>query len=83
MRSKNNAMKHADPIYPDVSDILALKREGRRASSRRSFGAKIAMVEAMRERLAPFKRFRELRKTETVSKRASSQRRSKSAMASE
>ena len=48
-------------IYPDVSDILARKAEGRRDISRRSFGEKIAMVEELRERLAPFKRARELR----------------------
>jgi hypothetical protein len=68
MRSKNKAMKHTVPIYPDVSDILALKREGRRTISRRSFGAKITLVEAMRERLAPFKRFREQRRTHTAAK---------------
>jgi hypothetical protein len=64
MHSKNKAMKGSAKIYPDVSDILALKQEGRREISRRSFAAKIAMVEAMRERLAPLKRFRELRKTD-------------------
>jgi len=48
-------------IYPDVSDILARKKEGRREISRRSLGEKIAMVEAMRERLAPLKRIREER----------------------
>jgi hypothetical protein len=47
--------------YPDVSDILARKAQGRRDISRRSFGEKIAIVEALRERLAPFKRTRELR----------------------
>jgi hypothetical protein len=49
-------------IYPDVSDILARKKEGRREISRRSLGEKIAMVEAMRERLAPLKRIREERR---------------------
>jgi hypothetical protein len=49
-------------IYPDISDILARKKEGRREISRRSFGEKIAMVERMRERLAPLKRMREERK---------------------
>ena len=48
-------------IYPDVSDILARKKAGRREISRRSFGEKIAMVEAMRERLAPLKRIRQER----------------------
>src|SRR6266705_1049607 len=46
-------------IYPDVTEILARKKEGRREISRRSLGEKIAMVEAMRERLAPLKRIRE------------------------
>jgi hypothetical protein len=48
-------------IYPDVTDILARKKEARREISRRSLGEKIAMVEAMRERLAPLKRIREER----------------------
>jgi len=51
-------------VYPDVSDILARKAEGRRDISRRSFGEKIAMVEQLRERLAPFKRARERRLAE-------------------
>ena len=50
-------MKHTrTTIYPDVSDILARKAAGRREISRRSFGEKIAMVEELRERLAPLKR---------------------------
>jgi hypothetical protein len=49
-------------IYPDVSDILARKKEGRREISRRSLGEKIAMVEEMHERLAPLKRIREERR---------------------
>ena len=58
------AMNNRDKIYPDISDILALKQEGRRRIAKRPFGTKIAMVEAMRERLAPLKRLRELRKSE-------------------
>ncbi len=55
-------MKDAETtIYPDVSDILARKRQGRRQLSRLSFGQKIALVEALRERLAPLKRARERR----------------------
>ncbi|HEY7302090.1 MAG TPA: hypothetical protein VH684_29710 [Xanthobacteraceae bacterium] len=50
------------PVYPDISDILALKDEGRREIRARSFGEKIAMVEKMRERLAPLKRLREERR---------------------
>ena len=47
--------------FPDISDILARKAEGRRENARRSFGEKIAMMEALRERLEPFKRAREAR----------------------
>ncbi len=54
-------MKPTSPIYPDISDILARKAEGRRDAARRSFGEKIAWVEEMRERLAPLKRAREER----------------------
>jgi hypothetical protein len=49
------------PIYPDISDILARKAEGRREAARRTFGEKIAWAEEMRERLAPLKRAREAR----------------------
>ena len=45
--------------YPDISDILKRKAEGRKDFAARTFGQKIAMVEAMRERLAPLKRMRE------------------------
>jgi hypothetical protein len=48
-------------MYPDVSDILARKNEGRREMGGRSLGEKIAIVEAMRERLSPLKRLREER----------------------
>ena len=47
--------------YPDISDILARKAEGRRNRSKLSFGQKIALVEALRERLAPLKQAREKR----------------------
>jgi hypothetical protein len=50
-------------IYPDVSDILARKAEGRRDRARRSFGEKIAAVEQLRARLAPLKKHRERRRS--------------------
>ncbi len=50
--------------YPDISDILRRKAEGRREIASRRFGQKIAMVEAMRERLEPLKRLREMREAE-------------------
>jgi hypothetical protein len=54
-------MTQDKPIYPDVSDILARKAEGRRDAARRTFGEKIAWAEEMRERLAPLRRAREAR----------------------
>jgi hypothetical protein len=44
--------------YLHISDIRGRKAEGRRDIARRSFGEKIAMMESLRERLAPFKRAR-------------------------
>jgi hypothetical protein len=55
-------MMDAPRRFPDVSDILARKAEGRREIARRSFGEKINMIETMRERLAPLKRAREMRR---------------------
>jgi hypothetical protein len=54
-------VKQPGTIYPDISDILRAKADRRRDLSRRSFGEKIAMMEALRDRLAPFKRLREQR----------------------
>jgi len=56
MRRKN------ETTYPDISDILEEKAEIRRHRAKRSFGEKIAAMEALRERLAPFKEARERRK---------------------
>ena len=55
-------MRRPKTTYPDISDILQRKAEGRRDIARRTFGEKIAMMEALRERLAPFKRLREQRR---------------------
>ncbi len=55
-------MKRPKTTSPDISDILQRKAEGRRDIARRTFGEKIAMMEALRERLAPFKRLREQRR---------------------
>ena len=51
-------------VYPDISDILQRKAEGRREIAARTLGDKIAMVEAMRERMEPLKRLREARERE-------------------
>jgi hypothetical protein len=56
--------------FPDISDILARKAEGRRELARRSHGEKIAWVEAMRERLAPLKGAREARRAARASQRS-------------
>lgn len=55
--------------YPDISDILQRKSEGRREIAARTFGEKIAMIEAMQERIAPFKRLKERRENEQRSTR--------------
>ena len=57
-----SSSKPGGTVYPDISDILACKEERRRENSRRSFGEKIAMMERLRERLAPLKRMREERR---------------------
>ena len=49
-------------VERELAAILARKAEGRRDIARRSFGEKVAMMEALRERLAPFKRERERRR---------------------
>ncbi len=64
-------MKQAETTtYPNVSEILDRKAEGRRDIARRSFGEKIAMVAALRERLAPLKRARERRLATTAAPQA-------------
>jgi hypothetical protein len=52
----------AKPVYPDISDILARKAQGRRDINAKLFVEKILIVEALRERIAPFKRLRDARK---------------------
>ena len=48
-------------IYPDLTDIFAQKAAARRARAHRTFGDKIAMIEQLRERLAPLRHVRERR----------------------
>ncbi len=45
-------MKHG--YYPNVSDILERKAEGRRALAKLGFVEKVERIEALRERLGPF-----------------------------
>jgi hypothetical protein len=62
MRGNIELMKKpAEPGYPDISDILQRKAEARKENAALSFGEKIARLEALRERLAPFNRAREKR----------------------
>jgi len=42
-----------------ILDIVARKEQARKERARLSFGEKVLIVEAMRERLAPFKKIRE------------------------
>jgi len=51
-------------IYPDISDILEQKAAMRRRLAKRSFEEKVDAMEALRERLRPFKEARERRKAE-------------------
>jgi hypothetical protein len=59
-------MSHADSRYPDISDILARKAEGRRQRAALSFAEKLAILDALRERIAPLVRARKLRRERQV-----------------
>ena len=59
MKIMTNSGKH----YPDLSDIYVRKEQARREAAKLSFGEKIAMIEALRERVAPLKALRESRKS--------------------
>ncbi len=52
--------------YPDISDVLARKAEGRRNLAARSFGEKIEILEAMRARVEPIRKARDARKRSKV-----------------
>ena len=58
-----------EPVYPDISDILEEKAETRRRLAKRSFQEKVDAMEALRERLKPFKEARERRKAERERKK--------------
>ena len=49
--------------YPDISDILERKAEGRRTLAKLTFVEKVQRMEALRERLAPFAKRRLASKT--------------------
>ena len=48
--------------YPDISDILARKAEGRRQLAALSYGEKLDILDALRARVEPIRRAREIRK---------------------
>jgi hypothetical protein len=57
MNRQSNARK-----YPDISDILARKAEGRRILAALSFGQKLEILEDLRARLEPIRRARNARR---------------------
>lgn len=48
--------------YPDIAEILTKKAAGRRERALLSFAEKLDAVDALRDRLAPINRSRELRR---------------------
>ena len=53
-------------LYPDISDILRRKAEGRCDLASRSFGEKIEILEALRARVEPIRKAREARQKNRV-----------------
>lgn len=47
--------------YPDVSDIIVKKAQGRRGAAARTFAEKLDMLERLRERVRPFRDARHAR----------------------
>ena len=59
------------PAADVLAEVLARKAEGRRELARRSFAEKIERMEALRDRLAPFKQLREARRAARQAQAAS------------
>jgi hypothetical protein len=59
------------PAADVLAEVLARKAEGRRELARRSFAEKIERMEALRDRLAPFKQLREARRAARQTQAAS------------
>jgi len=57
-------MSDQQPRYPDISGILAKKAAGRIHNASISFGAKLDILEALRERASPFIKARKAREAE-------------------
>ena len=60
------AMKQKQSSYPDISDILQRKAQGRREIAALSFGEKIDMLVLMRDRIAPLRDARESRREDRL-----------------
>lgn len=58
--------------YPDITEILARKAEGRRERALLSFAEKLDAVDALRDRLAPIARAREARRKHSAKAPSSS-----------
>jgi hypothetical protein len=58
----------SDNGYPDISDILRRKQQGRHDIAAKTFGEKIAMLEALRARLAPFASARQVSAKKSATK---------------
>jgi hypothetical protein len=54
-------MDDRDIQYPDISDILARKASGRRQRGALSFGEKLAILDALKERVEPIIQARKIR----------------------
>jgi hypothetical protein len=59
------------PAADVLAEVLARKAEGRRELARRSFAEKIERMEALRDRLAPFRQLREARRAARQAQAAS------------
>jgi|KBSMisStandDraft_5_1062788.scaffolds.fasta_scaffold6273500_1 hypothetical protein len=51
-------MSDSRASYPDISEILARKAEGRRQRAKMSFTEKLAALDALRERVRPLQQNR-------------------------
>lgn len=63
MHRRAKTVKQNQSIYPDISDILQRKSEGRRNIMALSFAEKIEMLEIMRDRISPLRDARNNRTT--------------------
>jgi hypothetical protein len=63
-------MKNSSSQYPDISGILARKTAGRRQRAALSFNEKLAILDALKERVEPVIRARKARKRHGQSGRA-------------